>query len=114
MANLSEHIHIAALAGRSVNLERDAESSLAGYIPTARSVDTVRRVLDGLLSRSGNHAWSVTGPYGSGKSSFALLLDSLAGPRSKQRQNAVDLLDPIAPELVKLSDELLGDDGTWG
>jgi hypothetical protein len=108
MGRLIDHISIAALAARSVNLERDSSGSdLAGYVPTSRAIDTLRRVMDGLAAPAGTRAWSITGPYGSGKSSFALLLDLMCGPPGAPRDRATDLLAPLAPDIVKLSADLV-------
>ena len=70
---------------RSVNLERDFTdpTAFAGYIVTDSATTSLRRVSDGLKPLSGSRAWRVTGHYGSGKSSFALLLAHwLAGSES--------------------------------
>lgn len=104
MGTLADHISIDALAARSVNLERDANGlDLAGYVPTARAIDTLARVLEGLAAESGTRAWSVTGPYGCGKSSFALFLDGLIGPADDLRDRAFALLAGAAPELVEVN-----------
>ena len=101
MGRLSDHISIDSLAARSVNLERDSgDQDLAGYVPTARSIDTVDRVIDGLASPTGTRAWSITGPYGCGKSSFALFLDALVGPDSELHDSAIELLASAAPDLA--------------
>ncbi len=108
MGRLSDHIEIAALSARSVNLERDVSAEdLHGYIPTARAIDTLRRILSGLQAPSGTRAWSVTGPYGSGKSSFAMLLDALCAPDEPLRRAASRLLSPIAPDVVELADQFV-------
>lgn len=101
MGRLADHVSIEPLAARSVNLERDSGGrDLAGYVPTARTIDTLVRVLDGLASEAGTRAWSITGPYGCGKSSFALFLDSLLGPAEEHRDRATALLAAAAPNLV--------------
>jgi hypothetical protein len=67
---------------RSVNLERDFEdpSAFSGYVPTEFTKSCFGRIAQGLNKRSGQRAWRMTGDYGSGKSSFALLLaQSFAG-----------------------------------
>lgn len=107
MGKLSDHVSVASLAARSVNLERDSrDHDLAGYVPTARSIDTVGRVVDGLASPTGTRAWSITGPYGCGKSSFALFLDALVGPAGELRDRATDLLASAAPDLASRVREL--------
>jgi hypothetical protein len=66
---------------RSANLERDFADpkALKGYILTAQTRDYVERLVSGLRDKSGQRAWRITGDYGSGKSSFALLLAHLLG-----------------------------------
>lgn len=106
MGLLVDHVAIDALAARSVNLERDGDGhDLVGYVPTARAIDTVARVLAGLAAESGTRAWSITGPYGCGKSSFALFLDALVGPAGGLRDQATDLLADAAPELASVAAE---------
>ncbi|TSA39075.1 MAG: hypothetical protein D4R63_10020 [Methylococcaceae bacterium] len=64
---------------RSINLERDANSSdiLSAYIPTSRAIQTLDRIADTLNQKDIPRAWSLVGPYGSGKSSFAVFLSHL-------------------------------------
>lgn len=68
--------NIAARYLRSAQLERDFHdpSALSGYIGTDFVRSCLGRVAEGLKPRSGQRAWRMTGDYGSGKSSFALLL----------------------------------------
>lgn len=72
---------------RSTQLERDFNDpqSLEGYVSTPEIEEFLGRIFRGLAPNSGQRAWRVTGDYGSGKSSFALLLASLAS------RNAGDL-----------------------
>lgn len=66
---------------RSAHLERDFADpkSLNGYILTPQTKEYVERLTAGLRENSGQRAWRITGDYGSGKSSFALLLAHLLG-----------------------------------
>ncbi len=61
---------------RSAHLERDFEDPgvLSGYVVTDFTRSCLKRVASGLKSHSGQRAWRMTGDYGCGKSSFALLL----------------------------------------
>ena len=61
---------------RSAHLERDFEDPtvLSGYVVTDFTRSCLERVANGLKPRSGQRAWRMTGDYGCGKSSFALLL----------------------------------------
>jgi hypothetical protein len=81
---------------RSAHLERDFHDSaaLSGYVRTDFIQECCDRIGDGLRPKSGRRAWRVTGDYGSGKSSFALLVaNALAGRDSK-----------LPPQLVRVFD----------
>ena len=82
MAELADHITVLGRFARSANLERDADrpEPFDGYIITARALDAVERITSTAATAVSGGAWSLTGPYGSGKSSFALLLDAAFGP----------------------------------
>jgi hypothetical protein len=61
---------------RSAHLERDFRDpgALEGYVITPEIQRRLNRLGSGLSPKSGQRAWRITGDYGSGKSSFALLL----------------------------------------
>ena len=88
---------------RSINVERDSgTSAIDGYLPVGRAIESVERLAGALLS-SGEVALSVTGPYGSGKSSLALVLDSLFASKSDPvRASADQMLFEAAPEVMAL------------
>lgn len=71
---------------RSVNIERDFADpkALSGYILTPQTQLYTERLLSGLRNDSGQRAWRITGDYGSGKSSFALLFSHLLAGRKAQ------------------------------
>ena len=104
---------------RSAHLERDFNdpSSLEGYVITRSIQEHVDRVSAGLDPRSGQRAWRITGDYGCGKSSFALLLANLLAGRDSelpvQIRRAVDLTSvhaaqrPLLPVLITGSREPL-------
>lgn len=64
---------------RSVHLERDFYGGAAfdGYVVTAKARELLGRVTEALEAPVAQRAWSVTGPYGGGKSAFALFLAHL-------------------------------------
>ena len=70
---------------RSANLERDFDdaAALEGYVLTPQAAEYLSRMSAGLAVGSGLRAWRVTGDYGVGKSSFALLLSHALGGRVK-------------------------------
>jgi hypothetical protein len=62
-----------------VQLVRDwrGEADLDGYVLTSTARTLALRIVDELREHGGSRAWSITGPYGSGKSAFALFLADL-------------------------------------
>lgn len=76
---------------RSVHLERDfdATDALWQYIITPPLVRLISRITEGLRLGSARRAWRITGDYGTGKSSFALVLAHL-------------LRDPDAPDVQRV------------
>ncbi|WP_295437309.1 hypothetical protein [uncultured Thiodictyon sp.] len=79
--SLQERISVNAHYTRSANLERDIDSleGVETYIPTARSLDTLGRIISGFNATDAPRAFSLVGPYGVGKSSFAVFLSHLLG-----------------------------------
>jgi len=71
---------------RSAHLERDFldTKALKGYVLTPECQSYVERLASGLGPKSGQRAWRITGDFGSGKSSFALLIAHLFSERSAQ------------------------------
>ena len=92
---LSEIFRITSRFHRSVHLERDfyGENPLEGYVITVTAREMLQRVIVALENESTSKAWSLTGPYGSGKSAFALFAAKLLGdPESPTTQAAMKLL----------------------
>src|SRR5215475_232494 len=85
---------------RSAYLERDFydATALDGYVVTPAIRRSLTRLGSGLNPASGQRAWRITGDYGSGKSSFALLLaHAFAGKDSSlppQIRRSLDLTVP--------------------
>ena len=101
MAKLATSITVRARFARSANLERDLERQepLDGYIVTSRALDVVERIAETAATGPAGGAWSLTGPYGSGKSSLALLIDAAFGGDSAVRQVALRLIDASSREV---------------
>jgi len=100
---LSETIGISPRYTRSVSLERDVSdaSALAGYILTPIGIDFLNRVHRVLADTPGPRAWTITGPYGSGKSAFVLfLVNLLSGNRMPGSAAAQRMLKGSAPEMA--------------
>ncbi len=93
---------------RSAHLERDFRdpAALSGYVVTDFARSCLTRVANGLKPHSGSRAWRMTGDYGCGKSSFALLLAHLfAGdghslPRDVKNAIAASQIGSHRPHLL--------------
>lgn len=81
---LDQLVEVGVNYQRSVRADSSvaAERLLGGYVPTERSLDLLGRVLGSSAFGPQPRAWSVTGPYGSGKSSFMAFLGALLGDAS--------------------------------
>ncbi|MCO7199599.1 hypothetical protein [Pseudoalteromonas sp. OANN1] len=93
---MQEKIKINSHYTRSVNLERDHASGLtiSSYIPTSRAKRMFERVIESFNENNHPRAWSLVGPYGSGKSSFSVFLSHLLGnPELQTTQNAFKVLE---------------------
>ena len=94
--NLANLVEVERRFRRSVNLDRDAGSTdaLDGYVLTPAIRRALSQITDGLDDADGDRAWSLVGPYGSGKSAFAVFLaDLLSGSGSPEGDAARSLLD---------------------
>jgi len=88
---------------RSTHLERDASSVdvIASYIPTTRALRVIKSIGDTLNAESLPRAWALTGPYGSGKSSFAVFLSHLLGGNPHTAQIAQNVLEESDARLAQ-------------
>lgn len=83
-------ISVSPRFARSVSLARDAgrADALDGYIFTPTGRDVLRRLAEAMRGESPTRAWSLTGPYGSGKSAFALFAAQLLAGEEEVRSHA--------------------------
>ena len=83
-------LHINQNYTRSVNLERDFRSPeiASTYIPTATSLGALRRIAATFTPKAQPRSWAMIGPYGSGKSSFAVFLAQLIGSKDVAESKA--------------------------
>jgi hypothetical protein len=96
---LTDVFHIAERFTRSVNVASDygTKASLEGYVVTSLTTSVMSRIVQGLNGTGG--AWSITGPYGSGKSATILFAAEVLGYPVNTR--ARDILRQAAPNLFK-------------
>lgn len=85
---------------RAANLESHQEQ-VEHYIPTSRALEVLRRLVHSMEDSTGGRSWSLTGPYGAGKSSFALFLRTLLGPAGPLRDSAERALGDADEALLK-------------
>lgn len=105
---ISDYCDVGRHFRRSANLEKDyrSDSQNGEYILTPTALESLHRLRESLTVGSGSRAWTITGPYGVGKSSFAVFLTRVfcstdaAGVRARQ---LVQHKDPeLAVELAAL------------
>lgn len=100
MKPLDNFVSIRGVYARSVNLLRDGNDLelLQAYLPTAKSLQTLEQFKSGFTTHPAERSFALIGPYGSGKSAFALFLSALlAKEESQARYIASNKLKAIAP-----------------
>jgi hypothetical protein len=92
---------------RSVDPARDfhAADNIDGYIVTPSARKVLRQVQESLNEDRSARAWTLTGPYGGGKSAFALFASHVMRGRTK----AIEHLRSSDPELAESFDHLQDD-----
>lgn len=98
---LSDYFSINRRYLRSINLERDLAdvTALDGYILTDKSIEALRRIVHGFSSDQLAVAWTLTGVYGTGKSSFAHFLTSISAPEKDSLHcKAIEILQNLLTE----------------
>lgn len=96
VSTLRDCVHVGARFHRSVNLvfDRDTDAGSSSYIVTPTAYALALRVVAGLTHEDQPTAWSIAGPYGTGKSAFALFLSRLlsgdAGPNTVQVKGQIE------------------------
>lgn len=106
---LREFFQVGERFYRSVNVAADYLSrwTFDDYIITSLGRDVLSRIGHGLRDNSKGRAWSITGPYGAGKSAFALFMACVLGYPTNHHARAS--LGSKDPELLEsLYDDLPG------
>ena len=100
---LSSFIRVRQHHLRSAHLEHQQGQLIETYIPTGRGLEVLHRVGRSMTNSDAGRAWSLTGPYGAGKSSFALFVHALLGPDGDQARVAAEtVLRAAEPGLLTL------------
>ena len=74
---------------RAVNIERD--DNISGYILTDNVLSMLRQIADNMALKTAPRAWHMVGPYGTGKSAFALYLSALLCGGEASKKAAAEL-----------------------
>lgn len=99
--NLHELIRVHPNGLRSIQVETDIKNQQLAdsYVLTAQSRSCLSRILHRVNDHSYGRSWTLTGPYGSGKSFFSLFLMNLASPELPGNKHAVEQLSSVDPIL---------------
>jgi len=113
---ISDYVEVTGRFRRSVNLDKDYRGSQNGdYIVTPTALETMHRLAEGLAQDSPARAWTVTGPYGVGKSAFAEFVARLLCSTDAAGAAAREQLRQVDPGLaVELADRGIGENGSRG
>ena len=89
--SLADRIKVKTRYTRSTNVERDSGSvaTVAAYHPTTRGISLLEDVAAALGKDSQPRAWSLIGPYGSGKSTFGVFLHALLGAKDRAASHSL-------------------------
>ena len=99
---LSDVIETKTRFGRSVNLERDfySDVSLEGYVLTTTALNSLERLTEAVQNESATRAWTLTGAFGAGKSTFALFAAKILNHQNNADfQHAEQLVKSKSSEL---------------
>jgi hypothetical protein len=103
MNSLSEHVVVKGTYTRSINIQRDRDSIelVEAYLPTAKSILCLEQLAGLLAAGDKDRALALIGPYGAGKSAFALFLSALLGSDGGESHRiALGKVAKVAPDLV--------------
>jgi hypothetical protein len=92
---VSDVVSVSYRFATSANVERDISRGVFdSYRLTSRGADVLTQIAAGMDDASAGRAFSITGPYGTGKSSFAVFLGALlADSETKLYQSAIEKLE---------------------
>ncbi|GAP08692.1 hypothetical protein ATHL_03599 [Anaerolinea thermolimosa] len=109
---LSEFIRIRSNRLRAVRIEDDLPNAhlLEGYTLTAQALNALERIVDGFVNHA--RAWTLTGPYGSGKSFFGLFLAHLLDQRRHGHAAAWEIISRTSPLIAEQLQKTLGERGS--
>ena len=100
--SLAHRVSVNARYTRSTNVERDRGSRalIEAYLPSPGGVELLDAIAETFGDADAPRAWSVVGPYGAGKSSFALFLHELLGT-GRVKKSAHGVLAKGSPRVAR-------------
>jgi hypothetical protein len=109
-------LHIRQSGLRSVNVEQDLsdQTIIEGYVLTTQARTCMKRILNRFNGNTPGRSWTLTGPYGSGKSYFSLFLMNLMGTVQSAHQFALSSLQRVDPLLADQAINTLNHGSTKG
>lgn len=115
-AKLSSLIRVRSDSARSINIERDLHQPVLAkdYVFTAQAQRALARIIDGIENATHTRAWTLTGPYGSGKSYFGLFVLNLMSASLPAHQHAATQLRKADSLLARRIQRLTGANGSRG
>jgi hypothetical protein len=99
---ISEYLKVAPRYLRSVNLSSDWRNadSLEGYVITSNIIHALEQIGNGLFNENGRRAFTLIGPYGTGKSAFTVYLCQLLSKKDAAAEAANKMLCKSSPAIA--------------
>ena len=97
--NLETLVQVRRAGVRSIHVERDLAVGAVseGYVLTPQGQSVLARLLEHFRSETPSRAWTLTGPYGSGKSYFGLFVMNLLCRSLSTHSQSVSQLEAVEP-----------------
>lgn len=102
MTKLSEKVHVKDTFLRSINISQDYNKSdwLDNYVISPLVIQSLFRICDSLDNQPTERAFALTGPFGTGKSSFGVFLTQLFLNRQNKAWDLLKKKDPVFAETL--------------
>lgn len=93
---------------RSINITRDTNSSdsISAYVVTSSTKRSLEAITTGFEKLQYSRAWTLIGPYGSGKSSFGLFLNALVSNNNELKKVALKKLHNFDEKLFNKTSKI--------
>jgi hypothetical protein len=100
---IAEVVGVRQSGTRSVNIERDLglQDLAHAYVLTAQGRQSLARILEKSTGQGAVRAWTLTGPYGTGKSYFSLFLMNLLSSTLETHALTLNQLERVDSELAQ-------------